>query len=802
MKLKDAIAEIIKQRNDKAKAFAQKKAAYASIRERVDNILKARNAINSDDREVIEILGQDFLDAISAINPDAFFKKYEELTKLLDTVHARYQKEEINISVVGFARQGKSRLLQSISGLDNRIIPAFDTSDCTGAVSVIRNVDGATLSARVYFYSAAQMIEIINKYIANIGRGIIAEVKTLEDIAKIDVEKLKAVIAAEQSFDSEKCEQLAKYVENYEVWSKHIIRYGNTGEFMELYDPNEIMKYVAQYNGEPISSAKRENYYNYLAVSKVEISCQFNYKDAGKIVLRDTIGLGDAKMIGLTDSMLNSVAGDCDAAIVIKRPKDRTDNIREEDTRLYDTLKKSCEKRGLAMEQWFFYVINHMTGAADNMDACLAVNEQLKGKAAAGTYIADVSNVDEVTKKIIIPMLEKLKDNLPSLDKDLEDRVAAKANEVYEEYEKLFYMCQRANSLCNINDNWRYRLTDMFDTMWVDVNADLNAIWTVYHNNSTEESAEFEQAVRALAPKVGTSASLVPSEEEIYNALNAGGASSAATVLTVYYLHKLRNDFTKEFVNMDEIMNGLVYKLQREICGILIKDFKFDRLVGYTADQLGERLKAEYVAERKAKNLLDAEDLSGYSDGEKYAKWLTEVYLTLSENFKGVEYADIILAIKFIAEFNISVRSFLMHRVRSGIDMLDPDINGAPVALINSMLSGSLQQKAHTMQEILIDAYIESYDRVKTSVEKMFKEPNQLLYSAVAEFRDRMFYSFSSRKGRLMDVKETWRNIYRDGVDIFNRNLAQASESAKKLQREFNEMASSKLTREEFFNIK
>ena len=253
---------------------------------------------------------------------------------------------------------------------------------------------------------------------------------------------------------------------------------------------------------------------------------------------------------------------------------------------------------------------------------------------------------------------------------------------------------------------------------------------------------------------------------------------------------------------MDEIMNGLVYDLQKKIIDVLVKDLRFDRLVGCTAEQLGEKMKEDYINERRAKDLIDAEDLSEYDDGKKYAAWLTKVYNTLSDNFKGNEYADIILAIKFIAGFNISVRSFLMHRVRTGIDMLDPDINGAPVALINSMLSGSFEQKAHTMQEILIDAYIESYDRVKTSVEKMFKEPNQLLYSAIAEFRDRMFYSFSSRNGRIMNVKRIWSNIYRDGVDIFNRNLAEASECAKKLQKEFNEMATTKLSREEFFNIK
>ena len=52
------------------------------------------------------------------------------------------------------------------------------------------------------------------------------------------------------------------------------------------------------------STQKQHRYYKYLAVKKAEISCEFNFADAGKIVLQDTIGLGDTSL-GIEEAMLD-----------------------------------------------------------------------------------------------------------------------------------------------------------------------------------------------------------------------------------------------------------------------------------------------------------------------------------------------------------------------------------------------------------------------------------------------------------------------------------------------------------------
>ena len=69
----------------------------------------------------------------------------------------------------------------------------------------------------------------------------------------------------------------------------------------------EIESYVAQYN----SKYKKQKYFTYLGVKVANILCAFPYKDCGKIVLVDTIGLG-ATALDIREQMLETVSNDSD----------------------------------------------------------------------------------------------------------------------------------------------------------------------------------------------------------------------------------------------------------------------------------------------------------------------------------------------------------------------------------------------------------------------------------------------------------------------------------------------------------
>jgi ABC-type phosphate/phosphonate transport system ATPase subunit len=50
---------------------------------------------------------------------------------ILEKLQARFSCDTLNIGVIGIMRQGKSTLLQSLTGLGNNVIPAQSGGACT-----------------------------------------------------------------------------------------------------------------------------------------------------------------------------------------------------------------------------------------------------------------------------------------------------------------------------------------------------------------------------------------------------------------------------------------------------------------------------------------------------------------------------------------------------------------------------------------------------------------------------------------------------------------------------------------------
>ena len=82
-------------------------------------------------------------------------EKLKKQIELLELLKRRFSRDAVQVAFVGYERQGKSRFLQSISGLSNNVIPAYSGTSCTGAVSVIHNV-GSGFSATIKFYTLAE----------------------------------------------------------------------------------------------------------------------------------------------------------------------------------------------------------------------------------------------------------------------------------------------------------------------------------------------------------------------------------------------------------------------------------------------------------------------------------------------------------------------------------------------------------------------------------------------------------------------------------------------------------------------
>ena len=93
---------------------------YSTLRETILSQIKEQKG----EYYVMSVEDPTFQEKVELADPSAFVLQLQKCQKECERLEKRFNRDTINISVVGRARQGKSRLLQSISGLRDEVIPA------------------------------------------------------------------------------------------------------------------------------------------------------------------------------------------------------------------------------------------------------------------------------------------------------------------------------------------------------------------------------------------------------------------------------------------------------------------------------------------------------------------------------------------------------------------------------------------------------------------------------------------------------------------------------------------------------
>ena len=183
-----------------------------------------------------------------------------------------------------------------------------------------------------------------------------------------------------------------------------------------------------------------------------------------------------------------------------------------------------------------------------------------------------------------------------------------------------------------------------------------------------------------------------------------------------------------------------------------------------------------------------------------------DVYMALDERFDDPKYNNIKIAIKFISEFTVSVRSFLLHRVRRHIDLMDPEKNMNPEARVIAAGNLSGAALANLIYSILNDLYTQVTEGANLDIKLMYSEPNQLLYAAISEFVDRVIFSFyeslvinpltGEEVFELKSIEVAWEDMCCSTV--FRRSLVDAQQDADMLNAKFRKLTGSRIEKEDF----
>ena len=394
-----------------------------------------------------------------AVSTSQVKKLIDEQLERLGILRKRFSRDAVQIAFIGYERQGKSCFLQSISGLSNKVIPAYSGTSCTGAVSVIHNVP-KDLEVHIEFYDLKSFLNIVKEKLHNFFPNNHFTLNSLSDLSTIDLSE----------FNTDDPEVSLEFNKFKDAFFGHLNVYESLIGHSKIVtsDENQIIQHVSQYEefdaileGDDASlytkkkkqDANRnevevwqKNYYKYIAVKSVNIFTHFVDPRIGdsKIVLVDTIGMGDASNAErIEDEMFRVLREDCDAAVDVFKPQANGDSFNKQQNEVLKKIGRRLADR--EPYRWIYYVLNRVEGGKGyNVEVVPSIMEQIKTSFASMKTkpVADVLdinaiNTEEVNQRLVSPLLDLITENLDDIDAKLIVETNKSNDILYQEYKIL-----------------------------------------------------------------------------------------------------------------------------------------------------------------------------------------------------------------------------------------------------------------------------------------------------------------------------------------------------------------------------
>lgn len=677
--------DIVRSRKASLEAVLETLIRYSALR---DNIL-----FQIDNKEgeyyVMSMENPEFPDAVRGASAEECISEIKKALKELNLLDHRFGRDTINISVIGRARQGKSRLLQSISGLADEVIPASNGGDCTGAKSVICNQPGlAEARADVIFYTEFELVEQVQRYLRELNIpsniGSVFQIPSLAPYISDFISNMSGKTGREQSLFG----HLRKYVEHFDDYSNLLGKEIGVNE-------EHIRDYVAQYDCNMCPT------YKFLAVKEVRIYTEFNYADAGKIVLVDTIGLGDTSL-GIREKMLATLRNDSDAAILVRLPSANGDSIRVEDDELYDFI---CDAMGMdTLGKWLFFALN-IGEELGNFNSGDAMAKALKDRQLnfADIIKADCSHSGDVQDKLLLPILQYLVANLDTVDESL----LADANKVLESaYMKYYGLCSKAASVLRGGLRAALNSGGLFDELFEDklgLKRELNALNQRYNdpeNDSEEIRSEVMRIIRSLSRKC-------PSIAEITARLSEGGPDSHVDTAYNFYADNLRAEMRDA---LDEVNHTVITRLQDSVKAEIVEVLRSDN---------GGRLGRIMLMGENPDTPID---------------WLRALI-----DQKTMDFPLVHEALRDILEYRLNIEGLLEYKANLALRYLDqesPMFTHLPPAVFGL----PVQERAEIILQTLMSAIPDVAHDLMDGIKELLRIPVNSFNARIRKLRERIVF--------------------------------------------------------------
>jgi hypothetical protein len=425
----------------------------------------------------------------------------------LEKPQSRFARRTLNIGVIGRARQGKSRLLQSLSGLTSQVIPTGSAGHCTGTRSLICHSPGRQ-EAEIFFYDERRFLtDVLAPYYEKLGLG--TPPSSLAQFGSTPLPPLptSGIQARHHARSGAMYQHLQNYKNNLSLYSPFINK-------QPLRIPlQQVREYVAQ-----DSADGQQTFANYLAVQEARIYCDFGQKDVGQIALVDMPGLGDTG-VGAEERLIAALGEALDVVLFVMMPQPGGAVLSDVDFELYDLAYHALD--GIPIDRWSFMVLNRTTPSrqeqaepqaqgslssatgplmGNNHRNCERISDLIRsGKAGSAgrnirvvnCLIADCSKASDAKELVLEETLQYLVQEIAHLDsmymsawqkrlQDLRDKVRS-------EIEKAL---QRLSAKQERSQNEK-RFDELFTKLWEELLKAADELVLTLENQSSQPNKKF-----------------------------------------------------------------------------------------------------------------------------------------------------------------------------------------------------------------------------------------------------------------------------------------------------------------------
>jgi hypothetical protein len=708
----DKIDQILAQR-------AKDSAAADGLRARLSDIgaaLAGIERVRADLLPRVEDDAQTMLLSFAAPLRDLSLRVTQEQAAL-DRVLTRLRRETLNIGMVGRARQGKSRFLQSLTGLTSREIPDGRGDFCTGVPSLIQHVPGDAPYADVFFHSTRSFIsEVIGPYYDELGLG-----RAPGDLAGFGSRPLPALPASQGATAGtrSKYEHLADYHRTFaeyrgEIDARSPLRVG----------ADQIRSYVAQEDND----GQRLN--TFRAVRRVHIFTRFLQDDLGRLGVIDLPGLGDTKL-GDDQLLLSALEDDVDLVLFLRQPNPGGDGVHDVDIALYDTAQRALSV--IPMEQASFLVLNHWPSPDQARDNKRQVEDYASKAAGRGIRVVDalIANCADSGEvyNAFNPVVDYMLSHIGELDQLLLNERTHRIDEIHQEARLLAREAATLGDLAQPATLWFPLFLTLFDEMYKNLAVGLEELTERYREERDSPNSLLAIAVARTLEHARENDG-IPAEAEIVRSFAVYGTRSATYG---HLLDEARAHLSRHFLELDAALDECVRAMWRDVAGVLGQSGGLARLSG--------------------------------AQGQEFLVDLVQrVRPTILQNHGS----EVRYALEVLAEFELSYRGFIQHRIRPCLDGMNAD---QPTVEYPHDGVRPNESVIRTMLEI---SYREALFGCERELNRMLAEPSGAVFAIVEEFRDRVLRSHQ--------VADEWRAIYQEfRAEVWTERFAALGEKSADL---------------------